>query len=94
MLQVLVAQGRLDLRGGDRQVGIRPEPGSDLIAKTGLVAAGLGVAIVPELLLPSLRADLAIVRLRRPVHRGVYLLSRTDRSGLDGLVAVLTFLGG
>jgi DNA-binding transcriptional LysR family regulator len=65
----------------------------DLMAKTGLVAAGLGVAIVPGLLLPSLRADLAILRLRRPVHRGVYLLSRKDRSGLDDLVAALTFEG-
>jgi DNA-binding transcriptional LysR family regulator len=63
----------------------------DLMAKTGLVAAGLGVAIVPDLLLPSLRADLAILRLRRPVHRGIYLLSRKDRSGLDDLVAALSF---
>jgi DNA-binding transcriptional LysR family regulator len=62
----------------------------DLLAKTGLVAAGLGVAIVPDLLLPSLRADLAVLRLKRPVHRGIYLISRTDRTGLDDLVAALS----
>jgi DNA-binding transcriptional LysR family regulator len=62
----------------------------DLLAKTGLVAAGLGVAIVPDLLLASLRADLAILRLKRPVHRGIYLISRTDRTGLDDLIAALS----
>jgi DNA-binding transcriptional LysR family regulator len=61
----------------------------DLLAKTGLVAAGLGVAIVPDLLLPSLRADLSVLRLQRPVHRGVYLLGRRDRSGLDELTSAL-----
>jgi len=62
----------------------------DLLAKTGLVAAGLGVAIVPDLLVPSLRADLAILRLKRPIHRGIYLISRRDRPGLDDLVDALT----
>jgi DNA-binding transcriptional LysR family regulator len=61
----------------------------DLLAKTGLVAAGLGVAIVPGLLLPSLRPDLAVVRLRRPAHRGIYLVSRKDRAGLDDVVGAL-----
>ncbi len=61
----------------------------DLLAKTGMVAAGLGVAIVPDLLVPSLRADLAILRLKRPTHRGIYLISRRDRTGLDELVAAL-----
>lgn len=61
----------------------------DLLAKTGLVAAGLGLAIVPGLLLPSLRPDLAVVRLRRPAHRGIYLVSRKDRAGLDDLIEAL-----
>ena len=61
----------------------------DLLAKTGLVAAGLGVAIVPDSLLPALRSDLVIVRLKRPMHRGIYLISRQDRTGLDDLVAAL-----
>jgi DNA-binding transcriptional LysR family regulator len=61
-----------------------------LLAKTGLVAAGLGVALVPDLMLRSLRPDLAILRLREPARRGIYLLSRKDRDGLDPLVAALT----
>jgi DNA-binding transcriptional LysR family regulator len=61
----------------------------DLLAKTGMVAAGLGVAIVPGLLLPSLRADLAILRLKRPTYRGIYLISRKDRVDLDALTAAL-----
>jgi DNA-binding transcriptional LysR family regulator len=56
----------------------------------GMVAAGLGVAIVPDLLVPSLHPDLAILRLKRPIHRGIYLISRKDRIGLDDLVAALT----
>jgi DNA-binding transcriptional LysR family regulator len=65
----------------------------DLLAKTGMVAAGLGVAIVPDLLVPSLRADLAVIRTTQPTHRGIYLLSRKDRAGLDDLVAALTWRG-
>ena len=53
----------------------------DLLAKTGMVAAGVGVAIVPDLLLPALRGDLAVVRLERPVHRGIYLVARRDHEG-------------
>jgi DNA-binding transcriptional LysR family regulator len=63
----------------------------DLLAKTGMVAAGLGVAIVPDLLVPSLRADLAVIRTKGPTYRGIYLLSRKDRAGLDDLVAALTW---
>ena len=62
----------------------------DLAAKTGLVAAGLGVALVPGLLLPALRADVAVVRLAEPATRGVYLLTRRDGPDLEGLAAALT----
>jgi DNA-binding transcriptional LysR family regulator len=61
----------------------------DLIGKTGMAAAGLGVALVPDLLVPSLRPDVAILRLKRPPRRGIYLLSRKDRDGLDELVEAL-----
>lgn len=64
----------------------------DLLAKTGLVAAGLGVAIVPSMLLPALRSDLAVIRLTRPVHRGIYLLTRRDagaRAAVDALTNAL-----
>jgi hypothetical protein len=45
--------------------------------------------MVPGLLLPSLRADLAILRLERPTYRGIYLISRKERSGLEDLVGAL-----
>jgi len=61
----------------------------DLLAKTGMVAAGLGVALVPDLLVPSLRADLPVLRLKRPTYRGIYLISRTDRTDLGPLVDAL-----
>ena len=62
----------------------------DLIGKTGMAAAGLGVALVPDLLVPALRPDLAVLRLKRPVRRGIYLISRKDRDGLDELVDALS----
>jgi DNA-binding transcriptional LysR family regulator len=61
----------------------------DLLGKTGMVAAGLGVAIVPEMLLPALRSDLAVLRLSTPVLRGIYLLTRTDRDDLSPLLDAL-----
>ncbi len=62
----------------------------DLLAKTGFVAAGLGIALVPGLLVPALRTDVAVVRLVEPASRGVYLLTRRDRSEADDLVLTLT----
>lgn len=62
----------------------------DLMAKTGLVASGFGIALVPDLLLPALRPDLAVLRLRRPTHRGFYFVARKDREGLVDLVSALT----
>jgi DNA-binding transcriptional LysR family regulator len=47
--------------------GFQPRIGfvaSDWIAKQGLVAAGLGVTLVPALAAPALRPDLALVPLR------------------------------
>ena len=65
----------------------------DLLAKTGLVAAGLGVALVPDLLAPSLRPDLSILRLKRPSNRGIYLIARRDRTDLEELVEALRYDG-
>ncbi len=57
----------------------------DLPTKTGLVAACLGVALVPQLLIPSLRSDLVLLRLEQSVHRGIYLLTRRDDEPVDTL---------
>jgi DNA-binding transcriptional LysR family regulator len=57
----------------------------DLIGKTGMAAAGLGIALVPDLMVSALRPDLAIIRLRRPPRRGIYLVARRDRIGLERL---------
>ncbi|WP_343230828.1 LysR family transcriptional regulator [Yinghuangia seranimata] len=61
--------------------GFTPRTGfvaSDWIAKQGLVAAGLGVTLVPSLAAPALRADLALVSLRRDgvPARKVYAATR------------------
>jgi DNA-binding transcriptional LysR family regulator len=75
------------------RAGFEPQVSStadDLLAKTGMVAAGLGVAIVPAMLLPALRSDLAVLRVRQPVLRGIYLLARTDRSDLAPVVDALS----
>jgi DNA-binding transcriptional LysR family regulator len=61
----------------------------DLVGKTGMAAAGLGIALVPDLMVPALRPDVTIIRLKHPPRRGIYLLSRKDRTGLDDLVAAL-----
>jgi DNA-binding transcriptional LysR family regulator len=62
----------------------------DLFAKTGLVAAGLGVALVPGLMVPALRSDITVLRLTEPATRGIYLIARRDRDRLDDLLAVLS----
>jgi DNA-binding transcriptional LysR family regulator len=51
---------------------------TDLLSKTGLVAAGHGVALVPGLLVPALRADLHVLRLADSIGRGIYLVQRDD----------------
>jgi DNA-binding transcriptional LysR family regulator len=51
---------------------------TDLLSKTGLVAAGHGVALVPGLLVPAVRADLRVLRLADSIGRGIYLVERDD----------------
>ncbi len=62
----------------------------DLIGKTGMAAAGLGVALVPDLMLAALPSDLAVLRLKRPPRRGIYLLARRDRNDLAPLAEALS----
>ena len=64
----------------------------DLIGKTGMAAAGLGIALVPDLMVPALRPDLVVLRLKRPVRRGIYLIARKERADLDELVDALLSL--
>ncbi len=49
-------------------------------AKLGLVAAGLGVTLVPGLAADSVRPDVALIRIRseRPAHRTVLLARRAN----------------
>jgi DNA-binding transcriptional LysR family regulator len=49
-------------------------------AKLGLVAAGLGITVVPGLAADAVRPDVALVRVRseRPVSRAVLLARRAD----------------
>jgi DNA-binding transcriptional LysR family regulator len=53
----------------------------DWTAKLGLVAAGLGVTLVPGLAADAVRPDVALVRIRsdRPVNRRVLIATRSGR---------------
>lgn len=51
----------------------------DWVAKLGLVAAGLGVTVVPGLAVPSLPPSLAVVRIDHP--RAVRTTALAYRSG-------------
>ncbi|MEU0936354.1 MULTISPECIES: LysR substrate-binding domain-containing protein [unclassified Embleya] len=67
---------------------------ADWIAKQGLVAAGLGVTLVPALAAPALRSDLALVSLRRdgaPVRK-VYAATRDGVTPSAATEAFLTRL--
>ena len=64
----------------------------DWTARIGLVAAGLGVAVIPSLLLPALPAGVCALRVEdpRPFRRDVLVVTRPDRSpGLDAVISAL-----
>jgi DNA-binding transcriptional LysR family regulator len=76
--------------GGDPLLGVWPgvpQPARvafvarDWTAKLGLVAAGLGVTVVPSLAAAAVRADVALigVRAERPPARSVYVATLADR---------------
>jgi DNA-binding transcriptional LysR family regulator len=54
----------------------------DWTARLGLVAAGLGVAVIPSLLTPALPPGVLAVRVEdpRPLRREVLAVTRPDRS--------------
>jgi DNA-binding transcriptional LysR family regulator len=53
---------------------------ADLPGKVALVAAGHAVALVPGALVPTLRPDVAAVRLVDPARRGLFAVTPRDRS--------------
>lgn len=62
----------------------------DLMTKIALVAAGHGIALVPQSLAPALRPDVRLLAISDPPERGVYVITRPDREDLDDLVAALS----
>jgi DNA-binding transcriptional LysR family regulator len=53
---------------------------ADLMGKMALVAAGHAVALVPGVLAPSLRRDVAAVTLVDPPRRGIYAITSAARA--------------
>lgn len=62
---------------------------TDLMTKTGLVAAGLGVALVPGLLVPALRADVRVLRVQGSIRRGIFVLEPTGGDSQEAFVRAL-----
>jgi DNA-binding transcriptional LysR family regulator len=86
--------------GACESAGFRPRVGAhcdDPATTQGLVAAGVGIAALPELALPSLRADVVLRPFAEPLRRRVVALVPKDappRRGRDELVAALARAGG
>jgi len=79
--------------------GFRPRVGAycdDPATTQGLVAAGVGVALLPEMALPHRRDDVVLRPLGAPLHRRVVALVPRDappRPGREELVAALRAAG-
>ncbi|WP_431773914.1 LysR family transcriptional regulator [Streptomyces cucumeris] len=61
------------------RAGFTPRLGTQCggwLGKQAFVAAGFGILLAPSLLLPALRPDLSVRRLREPPHRSVYAVLR------------------
>ena len=61
----------------------------DLLGKVALVAAGLGVALIPSMLVPALRPDVAVRRLTDPPMRSVYAVTRRHQHSATPGVEIL-----
>jgi DNA-binding transcriptional LysR family regulator len=80
------------LRAMAARAGVEPwidRSATDLLTKTGLVAAGHGVGLVPGSLVPALRADVRVLRLAEAPRRGIYVLDLAGAASHDALVAAL-----
>jgi DNA-binding transcriptional LysR family regulator len=64
-------------------VRTRQECLPDLMGKMAMVAAGHAIALVPGLLLPSLRHDVTPVPLRDPPTRGIYAVLPPENGRAD-----------
>jgi DNA-binding transcriptional LysR family regulator len=65
----------------------------DYPAVVGLVAAGLGVAVLPELALEPVRSEgVAVIAVRPAVHREVVALTLPDLAKVPAVAAMLTHL--
>jgi DNA-binding transcriptional LysR family regulator len=62
---------------------------TDLMTKTGLVAAGHGVALVPGLLVPALRADVRVLRVQGAIRRGIFVLEPAGGDSQQAFVRAL-----
>lgn len=82
LLHQLAARHRLSL-DIDRTAG-------ELTTKVALVAAGHGVALVPRMLGPALRRDVRLVDIAEAPRRGVYAITRPERTDLRRLTAAMS----
>ena len=67
---------------------------TDLMTKTGLVAAGHGVALVPGSLARALRPDVHVLRLTDATRRGIYVLELAADDPHREFVSALTDVVG
>jgi len=66
----------------------------DLDTKLALVAASLGVALMPGLMATSARPDIAVVALADAPTRGIHAVTRPGRTDLTDVVAALLAVDG
>ena len=80
------------LRAMAARAGVDPwidRSATDLLTKTGLVAAGHGIGLVPGSLVPALRADVRVVRVAEASRRGIFVLDLAASDPHDDLVTAL-----
>lgn len=81
-----------------QQIGYEPRidvATDDYVAVQGMVAAGLGVALLPKLVLDVVhREDVALVPLARPAHRTIYATALAGARAVPPVRALLDALGG
>ncbi|MDO5626716.1 MAG: LysR family transcriptional regulator [Mobilicoccus sp.] len=78
------------------EAGFRPRVGyetEDYVAVQGFVAAGLGVALIPDLILAAItNADVTILPITPPSHRTVHAVTTPDLERVPAVAATLQAL--